>query len=120
MQILRHHSQVPNQWQNYFCVAAGALAGLVYAALAKKNTIVATVVAAIVEPIVNTGLFLVGCRLFFYETICSWAGSEAVGHYMIFGLVGVNFIIELVANLILSTAIVQIIKIGKKTVMTGK
>ena len=42
------------------------------------------------------------------------AGFANVGRYMIFGLVGANFIFELVANLIFSPLIVRVIKIGKK------
>jgi ABC-type uncharacterized transport system permease subunit len=38
--------------------AAGFVAGLLYNAIAKKNTIVATVVAAAAAPVVNTGIFV--------------------------------------------------------------
>ena len=52
---------------------AGLAAGIVYLALEKVNKYLACVVAAICAPIVNTGIFLIGCRLFFYETIKGWA-----------------------------------------------
>ena len=55
------------------CILKGALAGLVsglvYLALEKKNQIAAVFVSAIVCPIVNTGVFLLGCRIFFMDTI---------------------------------------------------
>ncbi len=98
-------------------VAAGAIAGLVYRAVSRKNKLFAVVLAGIAAPVTNTGIFLIGCRLFFYETIRSWAaaaGMENAGAYMIVGLVGINFVVELAINLVLSTAIVQIINIAIK------
>ena len=43
-------------------MCAGLFAGLVYRLLEKFNRYVAVVAAAIVCPITNTGLFLLGCR----------------------------------------------------------
>jgi len=101
------------------CILKGMLAGiavaLTYKALEKKNGLVAVIVSGIVAPVVNTGVFLIGCRLFFYETIQTWAtasGFENAGTYMIVGLVGVNFLVEMLVNLVLSSATVRIIKAG--------
>lgn len=102
-------------------VLAGVCAGLVYKLLAKRvPTIVAVIAAAAVCPIVNTGVFLLGCRLFFFDTIKEWAvgagfGSN-VGTYMIVGLVGFNFVFELAVNLILCPAIVSLIRYGEKSI----
>lgn len=100
---------------------AGLAAGLVYTGLAKvqKNKYLPCVASAICAPIVNTGIFLIGCRLFFYETISAWAeasGFESAGKYMIIGLVGVNFVVELAVNLVLSPTIFRLINIGKKEI----
>ncbi len=95
----------------------GLCAALVYKALAKKNQTLAVVVAAIVSPCVNTGLFLLGCELFFMDTISGWASSlgyPSAGNYMIFGLVGINFFIEMAINIILSPVIVRIINLRKR------
>ncbi|MCI6359360.1 MAG: ECF transporter S component [Clostridiales bacterium] len=96
---------------------AGQCAGLVFRALVKTNTYVAVIVSAVVCPVVNTGVFLLGCLLFFMETINGWAaaaGFASAGTYMIVGLVGLNFVFELLVNVILSPVIVRIISIGKK------
>jgi uncharacterized membrane protein len=96
---------------------AGFLAGLTYRALAKVNDWLAVIAAAVVAPVVNTGIFLVGCLLFFMPTITEWAtamGFPSVGNYMIFGLVGANFLFELLFNIVLSPVIVRLIKIGRK------
>lgn len=97
--------------------AAGLAAGLVYLLLEKYNRYLAVIAAAIICPVVNTGLFLVGCRLFFMDTINGWAaasGYASAGTYMIMALVGVNFLIEMGVNIVLSSVIMQIIRIGKK------
>ena len=88
---------------------AGYLAGLVYQLLKDKNQTIAVVVAAIVCPVVNTGIFLIGCRLFFFDFIKELAGGSNVYTLMIVGLVGVNFLLELVVNIILSPTIVRLI-----------
>ena len=96
---------------------AGLVAGLVYKALEKKNDLLAVICAGITAPVVNTGLFLVGCELFFMDTIREWASATTypnAGAYLILGIVGINFLIELAVNLVLSSVIVRLIKIGRR------
>lgn len=93
---------------------SGLCAGLVYKALCKKNQMIAVLAAAITAPIVNTGVFLIGCAVFFLDTIKVWAGAENVFVYMLVALVGFNFFIELGINLVLNPTIVALIRIGKK------
>lgn len=100
-------------------ILCGLAAGTVYRLLAAKNRVVAVVAAAVVCPCVNTGVFLLGCLVFFMPTINEWAaasGYASAGAYMILALVGINFLIEMAVNIVLSSAIVQIIKVGKNTV----
>lgn len=95
---------------------AGFAAGLVFKALEKKNVWIAVICAAIACPVVNTGIFLLGCLLFFLPTISGWAeamGFENVGTYMIAGLVGVNFLIELLADIVFSPLILRLINLGR-------
>ncbi len=93
--------------------AAGWISGLVYRLIAKKNIHLGVVVAAIVCPIVNTGIFIIGMMLFYMSTLESWAGGQAVIYYAIFGLTGVNFLVELAVNLVLSSGITSIIRYGQ-------
>ncbi len=98
--------------------AAGFLAGLVYSLFEKKNRYLAVIAAAIVCPVVNTGIFLLGCLAFFMPTITAWGeslGYTDVGKYMILGLVGANFLFELGANIVLSPIILRLINIRKKS-----
>lgn len=96
-------------------VAAGVLAGFVYNLLAGKNKTAAVIVAGIAAPVANTGIFLIGCSLFFLATITEWAGGSNVFGFMLTSFVGLNFVIELVINLVLSSAIVRIVQIAKKS-----
>ena len=98
-------------------IACGFFAGLVYKLLAKAGSKLAVYGAAVVCPVVNTGVFLLGCQFFFLEKVSEWAASlgfESAGAYMFLGLAGVNFIIELAVNLLLAPVIVRLIRIGRK------
>lgn len=94
---------------------AGLVAGLLYEEISPTNRYLAVVVAAIACPLVNTGVFLLGCRVFFMETVTIWAEQAGLGgnvaHYMIFFLVGGNFLFEILSNMILSPVIVRLLKV---------
>ncbi len=92
---------------------AGFVGGIIFEALKKINTYFAVVASAILVPVTNTGIFLLGCRLFFFETIKEWGiglGFENTATYMIVGLVGINFIFELAINIVLSPTVVSVVK----------
>lgn len=100
-------------------VACGALAGLTYQLLHQKNQILATVAAAVVCPVVNTGLFCLGAVAVFKPLLLEWAagwavqnGMEAVSlmTYVFLGLIGINFLVELLINVVLSPVVVRILK----------
>ena len=95
----------------------GLVAGFVYHLLANKNKFAAVIAAALICPVVNTGVFLIGCWLFFLETVAEWGralGYENVAAYMFLGLAGGNFLVEVAVNMLLSPVIVRLIAIGKK------
>ena len=97
-------------------ILAGLCAGLVYKLLEKKNRYLAVTVAAIVCPVVNTGIFLLGCFAFFMDTVNTGAATQgmSVGAYLIIFFVGLNFVFELLSNIILSPATVRLLNIRKK------
>lgn len=92
---------------------AGLAAGLIYKALESKNKTVAVVLAGIACPIVNTGIFLAGCYLFFQEWLVSVFGTTGFAT-VVTGLVSANFAVELGINMVLASVIVRVIDIGKK------
>ena len=101
-------------------ILAGVAAGGVYKLLSKKNKYLGVISAAIICPLVNTGIFLIGCRLFFYDWILKNAAGTNAFVFMITAFVGTNFLFEMATNLILSPSIVKIINIGKKQINTKK
>lgn len=98
-------------------VIAGAASAIVYVLLSKKNTTLAAILAAVTCPIVNTSVFLVGCRVFFWSKLAEMAtgmGISSVSYFAVFVLVGVSFLIELGLCLVLSPLAIRVIRIGKK------
>lgn len=82
-------------------IAAGAVSGLLYKLISKKSGIVGTFVAAAAAPVVNTGIFCTAMFLFYSETLSAWAGGSDVLLYVFTGLIGINFVIEFLLNVIL-------------------
>ena len=99
---------------------SGLCAGLVYELAAKKNQILAVILAGITAPVVNTGVFLIGTAVFFMDYVKSLAGDMNIVAFMLVGFVGINFVIELGINLVLNPAILQIIRVSKKIIEKNK
>ncbi len=100
--------------------ACGFVAGLAFKLLEPKLKFVAAVIASLLCPIVNTGIFLLGSAVFFMphaEAIGELAGIEGAGFGVFIALAFANFVIEVLMNGLLSPVFVRIIKIVK---LTGK
>lgn len=95
-------------------ILAGLCAGLVYELISKKNQIAAVLVSAVIAPVVNTGIFILGSYVFFFDYLSGLAEGTNLFVFILVALVGINFFIELGTNLVLNPAILQIIRIGKK------
>ena len=99
-------------------ILSGLCAALVYKLLEKLNRYLAVLVSAIVCPVVNTGIFLLGSLVFFMDTVSAGAVAEGIsaGMYLIVFFVGLNFVFELIVNIALSPAIVRILDLAKKKI----
>ena len=98
-------------------MACGAAAGVVYKLLKKKNEIVAAVVAAVVCPVVNTSVFLLGSAVFFLDSakdIAALLKMNVSGMALFWALAMGNFLFEVGMNLVLSPVIVRLINIRKR------
>lgn len=85
---------------------AGLFAGFVYKALKNKNQFLGIVLASILVPVINTGIFSTVCLLFFRPILASGAGDESFASMMTFllvGFIGWNFLFELGVTVIVST-----------------
>lgn len=107
------------------CLVKGTVAGLVPGAIYKvinpnselnQKHAIGAVIAAMSAPVVNTGVFLIGLSVFFNGTLTEWAGGMNILLYIVTGLVGINFVIELGINIIVSPAIATVIKAVSKNV----
>jgi len=95
--------------------AAGFLAGLVYRMLEKRSRMVAVVAAAIVCPVVNSGIFFLGSLLFFIPLIEEAFNDPGHGvRIVLLTMIGGNFLFELLFNIVLSPVIIRLIDLGRK------
>ncbi|MBQ8413920.1 MAG: ECF transporter S component [Clostridia bacterium] len=104
-------------------VGCGFAAGYVNKLLAKFNKTVAVVASAIVCPVVNTGIFLLGCVVFFMpyaDAIAEVLALNVSGLQVFSALAFGNFLFELGMNIVLSPVILKIIEVAEKTFNTKK
>lgn len=97
---------------------AGYVAGAVSKALSKRGkTTLGTVLAAILCPLINTGILCTTMLLVFGELVSAWAAGAGFGNslsYIILGMVGLNFLVELAINIVFVPTITHIIRAVKK------
>ena len=92
---------------------AGLTSGFVYRLVKRWNSYVAMLCAAIVCPVMNTGVFVACMLLFFVDVLSAWAaGADLVG-YILTGLILANFVPELIINVVFSPAGQRIIHMFK-------
>ncbi len=101
---------------------AGFVSGLVYRVIAKKNTLVAMFVASGIVPVLNTGLFILGCLCMsnaisvFQSGIAEMAGMDIM-MFILVGLVTYNFFLEFAINLLVAPALSTVVRIVEKNVL---
>lgn len=100
-------------------VLAGFFSGLVYKVFPRERPYLRAIVATAVCPLVNTGVFLLGCIVFFLPTLSEWAtglGFASAGEYMIFGLTGLNFVVEFLTNVLLASVLVRLVNLLERQI----
>lgn len=98
-------------------ILCGLAAGLVYKLLYKHNKHIAVIATAIICPVVNTGVFMLGSIVFFLDfadKIASAIGLEKAGVAVFTAMATGNFIFELGLNIILSPVVVRLLNIRNK------
>lgn len=107
-------------------VAAGVIPAFIYKLIAKKNKYVGSIVAAVLAPICNTGVFAIGAFFIMQPILDFFAsvGSDLSGlnpAYIVFILlIGVNFFVELAINALLAPAIYSVNNIVAKKISLRK
>ena len=93
------------------CTLAGVAAGFIFSLLRKFDKLVALIVSSICVPAINTGLFALGSVIFFQDFLKSGISEEFpnAGAFLIFGVIGFNFVIEVATTTIISPTVGMIL-----------
>ena len=98
-------------------LVAGFVAGIVYKLGKKINTYLGTVCSALICPVTNTAIFLIGSAVFFLDSaskIAERVGIQGSGFSVFVALALANFVFEVLLNVVLCPVIVRLLNIRKK------
>lgn len=102
---------------------AGAVAGIIYKLIQNKNRIVAVFVASALVPILNTGIFAIGCFIML-EDIVAYLGNlgldtagMSAGYIVFVVVITWNFFIELLTSLLLAPAVATVTRVVERQVV---
>lgn len=95
-------------------ILAGIAAGGVYRLLKDKNAYIAMLLAAIICPVVNTGVFVLCMMTLFKDVLSAWAEGGDILTYVLTGLVLANFVPELIINVVFSPFGQTVARVAKK------
>lgn len=97
------------------CTLAGLFASFIYRAFNRIHRIVGmtagVILASIAVPVINTGLFAVGSLIWFRPFLESGVSDAFpnITAFLIFGVIGLNFIVELVTTVVVSPGAAAIV-----------
>ena len=87
---------------------AGVVAGLIMMLFKKYNKrTTGSIIASILVPIVNTGIFAIFCLVFFMGRL-SEINPNNIASALFLGMIGVNFIFEILTTAIVSPSLLRI------------
>lgn len=96
---------------------AGLVSGLIFKFISKKSVFVAVCVSAVILPIINTGIYMLGIVLM-KDTTATFLGmaqsSAGVVFTTVFAIIWLNFVLEMAVNLIFIPMIHRVIRAIKK------
>ena len=100
---------------------SGLVSGLVFKWVSKKNSFLAVVISAVIIPIVNTGIYMLGMVIMqdavaAFLSLQTW--SAGIVFTVVFGLIWLNFVLEMAINLIFIPIIHRVIKVVQKAIRT--
>ena len=98
---------------------AGFVSGWIFDILKKKNRYTAVFFAAGVVPVINTGLFVLGC-LCMWDTIALMSEGMNVFMFILVGLVTFNFFIEFAINLLVAPGLHTVYNVVEKQFGRGR
>ncbi|MBE5737231.1 MAG: ECF transporter S component [Clostridiales bacterium] len=96
---------------------AGVASGLLFNVLKKINFHTAVIVGSLIIPIVNTGIYMLGIVLMkesAAEFMALTTSSAGAVFAVVFGLIWLNFVLEIVITAIFTPMLYRLVKIFKK------
>ena len=87
---------------------AGVAAGFIFKALKNKNDLLGSILSSIAVPVINTGIFAIFCVIFFRQRLLE-INPDSVSAALFLGLIGVNFIFEIIINVIVVPSLYKIV-----------
>ena len=97
------------------CTLAGLLSGIVFKLISKKNFLIGAIVASLVVPVVNTGIFVLCAFTIISKAIEAMNGNNVnVIKFVFLGLIGWNFLLEFLITTLLSPTIAKVTTIVTK------
>ncbi len=99
-------------------IVAGLASGLIYRLFVKlqKETL-GSILAAIVCPICNTGIFSIALLTVFRDLASGWALENSyvsIFAFLVFFMIGLNFVVEFIINVLLAPVAFRVIKIVRR------
>ncbi len=97
---------------------AGIVSGLIYKVLSKRSSVFAVGVSSIIIPIINTGIYMLGIVLMknhVAEFMSLDSSSAGLVFSVVFGLIWLNFVLEMAINTIFTPIIYRVIKVLNKS-----
>ncbi len=99
---------------------AGVIAGLVVKLFKPEKKMIGVILASILVPVINTGLFSIFALLFFKPLLEGMVSSSPevyanIGVALIVGMIGINFILEIISTTILTPSLYKIIDHSSNT-----
>ncbi|MBR2870131.1 MAG: ECF transporter S component [Clostridia bacterium] len=92
---------------------AGLVSGLLHKVISKKNELVSVAVSSIVIPIINTGIYMLGI-IIMKDSVATFLGLQASTFSLVFaavfGLIWLNFVLEMAINVVLTPMLHRVIK----------
>lgn len=101
---------------------AGAVAGLIYRPIAKKNSIIAAYTSSLVMPVLNTGIYMLG-MVIMKNDVASYLGVEAAANVVfvtVFSVIWLNFVLEIAVSILFSPVVHRVVLITEKSILSKK
>lgn len=102
--------------------AAGAVSALLFKWLKRYNGFAATIVAAGIVPIINSGIFILGMLCIIPSLRAAGFIAEGANAFavIVIGFVGLNFVFEFAVNVIVAPALYRVINIVDRSIFKSK